>query len=116
MTTRRQRGADTQREAAKWFSKHGWPWAYPKGSGESGADIENMPGLSPEVKATADDPSGKAIRQAHRNRGTGLPFVIWRQNGYGPERIAEWLVLMRLDDATALLRAAGYGDPEEETA
>jgi hypothetical protein len=109
---RTKRGRETQALAATWFQAHGWPWAYSKGSGESGIDVENMPGLSPEVKGTRGD-NCDALRQAHRNRGTGIPFVVWRPDGYGPERIAEWPVFFRLEDATALLRAAGYGDPEE---
>src|SRR4249920_3677083 len=111
-SSRHKRGRETQAEAAKWFRKHGWPFATPIGSFETGIDIENMPGLSPEVKATASESLTDKLKQAHKNRGTGLPFVIYRANGYGPERIAEWCVIMRLDDATALLRAAGYGDPE----
>lgn len=105
----------TQRDVAAWFKRNGWPWAYPKGSGESGIDIENMPGLSPEVKATPGDVTG-ALRQARRNAGEGLPFVVWRPNGYGPERIADWPVIFTLADATVLLRSAGYGDPIVEEA
>jgi hypothetical protein len=66
-----------------------------------------------EVKATAGDVTG-ALQQAHRNRGGGLPFVVWRPNGYGPERIASWPVILRLDDFTDLLHAAGYGDSPEQ--
>lgn len=107
--SRVSRGRATQRLAAAWFAAHGWPYAYSTGAGESGTDIGNMPGLAPEVKATPGDNTG-ALAQAHRNRGGGLPFVLWRPNGYGPERIAAWPVIMRLDDFTDLLRAAGYGD------
>lgn len=109
---RKRRGMATQQLAADWFRAHGWPFATSTGAGRSGVDIENMPALSPEVKATPGDNTG-ALKQAHTNRGQGLPFVVWRPNGYGPERIGEWPCLLRLDDLTALLRAAGYGNPEE---
>jgi hypothetical protein len=112
----RKRGRETQAFVAAWFRGHGWPWATSKGSFANGVDVENMPGLSPEVKGTAKESLTGALIQAHRNRGTGLPFVVYRPNGYGAGRIEEWLVVMRLDDATALLRQAGYGDPEEEEA
>lgn len=108
--SRKHRGYATQSLTADWFRTHGWPYATSTGAGRCGVDVENMPGLSPEVKATPGDNSG-ALKQAHANRGEGLPFVVWRPNGYGPERIAEWPCLLRLDDLTALLRAAGYGDP-----
>jgi hypothetical protein len=106
--SRKHRGMATQKLAADWFREHGWPFATSTGAGRCGVDIENMAGLSPEVKATPGDNSG-ALSQAHRNRGEGLPFVVWRPNGYGPERIEDWPVLVRLDDFTELLRQAGYG-------
>ena len=108
---RKHRGYATQRIVADWFKDHGFPWAYARGAGESGVDVENMAGLSPEVKAVPGDVTG-ALRQAVRNKGGGIPFVVWRPNGYGPERVKEWPVIFTLADATVLLRAAGYGDPE----
>ncbi len=72
-----------------------------------------MPGLSPEVKATPGDVTG-ALLQAIRNAGPGLPFVIWRPNGYGPERIAQWPVILRLEDFTALLIDTGFGTSDLE--
>jgi len=110
--SRKHRGYATQRMVAEWFQKHGWPFAYSKGAGESGIDVENMPGLSPEVKATPGDVTG-ALNQAVRNAGKGVPFVVWRPNGYGPERINRWLMILTLEDGTDLLRQAGYGDPDE---
>ena len=109
---RKHRGMATQRLVAEWFQERGWPFAYSKGSGESGIDIMNMPDLSPEVKAQPGDTTG-ALRQAVKNRGDGLPFVVWRPNGYGPERIEEWPVIFTLADATELLRQAGYGDTDD---
>jgi hypothetical protein len=108
--SRKHRGYATQALVAAWYRLRGFPFATSTGAGRCGVDVENLPGLSPEVKATAGDVTG-ALRQAHHNRGGGIPFVIWRPNGYGPERIAEWPVLMRFDDHTDLLRAAGHGDP-----
>lgn len=106
---RKHRGYATQRLVAQWFAKRGWPFAESTGAGRSGVDVTGLPGLSAEVKATAGDVTG-ALRQAHSNRGEGLPFVVWRPNGYGQERIASWPVILRLDDFTELLHAAGYGD------
>lgn len=107
--SRKHRGMATQRLVAEWFKQRGWPWAYSKGAGESGVDIMNMEGLSPEVKATPGDVTG-ALKQAVKNRGDGVPFVVWRPNGYGPERIKQWPVIITLEDFTELLHEAGYGD------
>lgn len=109
--SRKHRGYTTQRLVRDWFRPRGWQWAEACGAGAQGCDITNMPGLSPEVKATPGDNTG-ALKQAVRNAGEGLPFVVWRPNGYGPEKIAEWPVILRLDHFTALLRQAGYGSPE----
>lgn len=107
--SRKDRGMATQRMVAEWMATHGWPFATSTGAGRSGVDITNVPALSIEVKAVPGDAPG-ALRQAVRNRGGGLPFVVWRPNSYGPERISEWPVVIRLDDFTALLQQAGYGD------
>jgi hypothetical protein len=109
--SRKSRGMATQALVAAWYRLRGFPYATSTGSGRSGVDIENMLGPEPEVKATAGDPPLEGLRQAHRRRRPGgIPYVVWRPNGYGPERMAEWPVLMRLDDHTELLRDAGYGD------
>lgn len=109
--SRQARGRATQRLVAGWFRVTGFPWATSKGASEAGIDIENMPGLAPEVKATPGDVTG-ALLQARRNAHGAVPFVVWRPNGYGPERIAEWPMIFTLEDGTRLLRQAGYGDPE----
>lgn len=107
--SRKHRGYATQRLVADWFKRHGWPYAESAGAGRQGCDVTNVPGLSLEVKATPGDNTG-ALKQAVRNRGDGLPIVVWRPNGYGPERIAEWPAFLTLYDLTQLLREAGYGD------
>lgn len=122
MTTRRQRAHDTERIVARWFAENGWPHAEPVGAGRAGSDVTGMPGLCVEVKARrALDLTGW-LRQHARDvpqilngqgetirGGLSLPFVAFRPDGYGPEKIASWPVLMRLDDFTALLKQAGYG-------
>lgn len=107
--SRKHRGYATQRIAAARFALRGksWRFATSTGAGESGVDIKNLPGLSPEVKARPGDVTG-ALKQAVKNRGEGLPFVIWRPNGYGPERAGEWPVIFTFDDALDLLEQAGY--------
>jgi hypothetical protein len=112
--SRKHRGYATQRLLASWFRRRGHPFATAIGAGESGIDIRYMLGLAPEVKATSKGDLLAALRQATANRGKGLPFVIWRPNGYGPERIGQWVVALTLEDASKLLADAGYGDPYEK--
>jgi hypothetical protein len=45
------------------------------------------------------------MKQADGYRTNGLiPVVIWRPDGYGEERIGQWLVVMRLHDFKDLVR------------
>lgn len=104
-----KRWSETQHLTAAWFCEHGWPHAQPVGNGRPGADVTGMPGVGVEVKATAGLKPG-AVRQAGRHGGIGL--VVYRPPGSGPANVADWPVVIRLEDITRLLRGAGYGDPE----
>lgn len=108
--TRKRRGASTQHIAARWFQEHGWPFAESTGAGRTGSDLTGMPGLACEIKARATFSPLAWIRQA-RSGGTGLPFVILRCNGQGEAAVGEWPVILRLEQFTTLLHAAGYGSP-----
>jgi hypothetical protein len=44
-----------------------------------------------------------------------LGIGIIRPDGMGEKSVGKWPVVICLDDAIALLRAAGYGTPLEET-
>jgi hypothetical protein len=110
--TRKARGAETQNMIAHWFKGHGWPFAESAGAGRVGRDVLGMPGLAPEVKARADFTPLAWLRQAKAAASTDLPFVVWRPNGMGFASIQNWGVMLTLEDFTALLRDAGYGDPQ----
>jgi hypothetical protein len=73
-----------------------WPLARSKDAFLSGVDIENTPGWDVEVKGTRDGTLTSAMKQAEAHKGDGTPIVIWRPDGYGKERVGEWLVVMRL--------------------
>ena len=112
-TARIARGRRTQRVAADWYRAHGFPHATPKGAFEGGRDIENMLGLTVEVKATSDGDMLAALRQAEAYAGSDLAYVLWRPNGYGEQTVASWPVILRNEAFTRLLRDAGYGNPVE---
>lgn len=106
--TRKRRGAATQNLTAQWFAQHGWPHAESTGAGRQGSDITGIPGLACEVKARRGFSPLAWIRQAAT--GKGLPFAVLRCDGQGPAAIADWPVILRLEDFTGLLHEAGYGD------
>lgn len=113
MSARKRRGAATQALVAAWFRDHGHPFATDAGAGRQGRDVLGTLGLAIEVKARADLQPQAWLRQAESTAAGDVPVVVFRPNGMGPACINDWGVLMRLDDFTALSRAAGYGDPEE---
>lgn len=115
-THRKARGSATQGIAAAWWRGHGFPYCTDAGAGRTGRDLLNLIGLAGEVKARANFNPLAWIRQAKSNAAGDLPFVLLRCNGQGEKTVADWPVLLRLEDFTRLVRAAGYGDPEEAAA
>lgn len=109
------RGRKTQRLLADYSPfKALYPRARAVEAFTPGRDILETPGLSVEVKATSTDPLLAALRQAVDAANGDLPLVVWRPNGYGEERIGEWVAALRLADAVGLLKAAGYQDERGE--
>jgi hypothetical protein len=80
------------------FLRSVWPRAESKAAFLPGVDIENTPGWRVEVKGTRDGTLTSAIKQCESHGGKGTPIVIWRPDGYGKERVGEWLVVMRLHE------------------
>ena len=117
--SRRQRGHDTERIVADYLARNGWPHAEPVGAGRSGSDVT---GLGPlwdcEVKARRGFDLTGTLRQlaerrdddphaddpAFRERMRRVPFAVIRPDGYGPARIADWPVVIRLADFVPLMR------------
>jgi hypothetical protein len=105
----RGKGARTQALVAEWYAQRLWPTANSQGGGAAGSDVRGVP-LDIEVKARKDfDPMAwirQGRRRAARAQGHELPpHVVLRPiavNGVG-ENVAEYLVIRRLDDDTAIL-------------
>jgi len=91
------RGRATQRIAAEYM-RTVWPDCFSKEAFLPGCDLEQTPGYRVEVKATQDGTLTGAMSQAEKHPGVGTPVVIWRPDRYGPEKVGEWLVVMRLHD------------------
>jgi hypothetical protein len=98
---RKHRGYRSQRVVAERFADNGFPHAEPVGAGRAGSDIVNLVGLMKQLDARAKD-------------GV-LGIGVVRPDGMGETSVGMWPAVMCLDDAIALLRAAGYGTPLEET-
>jgi hypothetical protein len=115
--TRKRRGAKTQALIAEYLRPRGWPFAEDAGAGRRGLDILGTPGLAIEVKARRDLQLPKWLRQAagYREDGGGLPIVVHRPDGFGEASIDDWPATLRLTDLVRLLRAAGYGDPADDS-
>jgi hypothetical protein len=75
-----------------------WPEGESTAAFYSGVDIKHTPGFRVEVKGTRDGTLTGAMKQAEAHPGAGTPIVIWRPDGYGKERVGQWLVVMRLSD------------------
>ena len=113
--SRKHRGYNSQRIVADYFTVNGWPYAEPVGAGRAGSDITGMPGLDVEVKARRGfDPLAAMRQQEERAAFIDIAFAILRMDGQGPAVIGGWPVVIRLDQFTELLRAAGYGEPPRE--
>jgi len=109
MSSRKQRGYDSQRVVANYLKENGWPYAEPVGAGRSGSDVTGIIGVDIEVKARRNlDLTGTLKQQAARASDGVLPLAVIRPDGYGPARIGEWPCVVPLSVMVQLLRDAGY--------
>ena len=113
---RKHRGYRTQRVAAEHFAANGFPHAEPVGAGRAGSDIVGLVGIDVEVKARRDLNLVGLMKQLDARAKDGvLGIGVVRPDGMGETTVGMWPAVMCLDDLIALLRAAGYGTPVEET-
>ena len=110
---RKARGMRTQLLVAEHMKANGWPFATSAGAGRSGSDVLNTPDVAVEVKARSDLSPLAWVKQAEDAADGRLPFVVFRPNGLG-EHPESFLAMLRFGDLIDLLRAAGYGDNEED--
>jgi hypothetical protein len=113
---RKHRGYRTQRVAAEHLAANGFPHAEPVGAGRAGSDITGVAGIDVEVKARRDLNLVGLMKQLDARAKDGvLGIGVVRPDGMGETTVGMWPAVMCLDDLIALLRAAGYGTPLEET-
>jgi hypothetical protein len=113
---RKHRGYRSQRVVAERFADNGFPHAEPVGAGRAGSDIVGLVGIDVEVKARRDLNLVGLMKQLDARAKDGvLGIGVVRPDGMGETNVGMWPAVMCLDDLIALLRAAGYGTPLEET-
>ena len=113
---RKHRGYRTQRVVAERLAANGFPHAEPVGAGRAGTDILGLVGIDVEVKARRELNLVGLMKQLNARAQDGvLGIGVIRPDGMGEASVGMWPVVMCLDDAIALLRAAGYGIPLEES-
>lgn len=109
--SRKHRGYRSQKVLAMYLAENGFPFAESAGAGRSGSDITGCIGIDWEVKArTGFNPSTAIAQLKERAKKNILGLVCLRLNGQGEQKVKDWVVLLRLEDAVTLLRGAGYGD------
>lgn len=107
MSSRKQRGYDTQRIAAARLREAGWVYAEPVGAGRPGSDVTGVVGIDLEVKARRGLDLPGWMRQT-ANRTTGLPMLLVRPDGFGPATVDLWPAIFPFGRAIDLLKDAGY--------
>lgn len=109
-----ERWQETEMIVARYFTEHGWPSCERRGRGFEGRELIGMPGLAPEVKARRRLALPEWLRQADRERGGGLPFVIHRPDGFGAASIGIWPMTFMVKHGVALLLESGFGTEPDE--
>lgn len=111
---RKHRGYRSQKVLAMYLAQNGFPYAESTGAGRSGTDVTGTVGIDWEVKARKDfNPSAVIKQLKERSNGKDLQVAVLRLNGQGEASIGEWVTILRVEDFVKLIRAAGYGDPEQ---
>lgn len=100
--SRVSRGRRTQVVAAEYL-RPVWPDIESVAASLKGRDLLKTPGFAPEVKARADFNPTDWIKQAKKNAGVDVPFVIMRPNGYGEEKVGQWLTFLYFEDLRYML-------------
>lgn len=113
MTTRRARGRATEETVAEYLRGNGFPQAERRPASLPGSDVMGTPGIDWEVKARRSLDLLGLMRQLGRRAEEGqVPVGVVRPDGAGPTSVHRWPVVMPLEVAVRLLRAAGYGEAQ----
>lgn len=114
----RDRGVRAQNWLAAYLAGHGFPQAESTGSGRRGTDIQGTPGLVWENKTAREFRPAAWVDQArgHARDFATVPVTVYWPQGVGERGADAAMAILALPDLVALLRAAGYGEPDLQQA
>lgn len=114
----KQKGDRAERAARDWYKSSGFPYVAKTRAGYTRdiGDLHLCPGAITQVKDCRVLRWAEWLLQLEEQRQEAKADVAWltvKRPGMGDTRAGQWLAVMTISDFTALLRAAGYGDPPE---
>lgn len=113
-THRVRRGRKTQEIAAEYLHPV-FPEAASIAAFLPGDDILNTPGWSFEAKGRRDFKPTEAIKQMKaRADGEHWNACIMRPDGYGPEKVGDWLVFMTFSEFRAFISREEWTYTEQD--
>lgn len=103
-SSRVRRGRKSQDIAADYW-RDIFPDVRPVAASLKGKDLLETPGFSFEMKATEKFSPTSALKQARETAQEGeYPAAIYRPRGYGPEKVALWVVMMDQSQYRSMVR------------
>lgn len=114
MSAARRKGTSAETTVVGWLRQSGWPYAERRalaGAKDLG-DITGTPGIVWEVKAGSRlcIPEWLAETDVEKaNAAASVGMLVVKPKGVGATNVHNWWVIQPLNQATWLLRVAGYG-------
>lgn len=116
MSKNKAKGTSAETALVNFLTRNGFPWAERKamqGANDAG-DVTGTVGLAWEVKnhRTYKIPAWvEELKIETKNAQADYGILVIKPVGVGLARVDQWWALMPLGEMVALVRDAGYGDP-----
>lgn len=116
MSKARRKGTTAETLVVGFLRMHGFPNAERRalhGVHDLG-DVTGTPGLVWEVKNQRSYSIPQWLRETldeQTNADADFGILVVKPNGVGASNVGQWWAVLPLEQVTALLRDAGYGDP-----
>ena len=114
MTAAKAKGTAAETAVVNYLRANGWPYAERRAlaGGKDKGDVTGTPGVVWEVKAGSRLAIPEWVRETEiekENAGVGVGLLVVKPKGVGAARVCCWWAIQPLQQATWLLREAGYG-------
>lgn len=115
----KRKGDHAETTARDHYRRNGFPHTERTRAGytRDAADLHLCPGVVTQVKNCRVLRWDDWLTQLAQQRTEAKADVAWltvKRPGMGDTRVGQWLAVMTINDFTALLRAAGYGQPPDD--